>query len=213
MFFCSQTCLKISGMNNYKVEPAWYYTSPGLSWDAMLKKTKVELEMLSDYDQLLMFKNGIRGGVSMTSKRHAKANNKYMGEAYDSSKPPSFVTYQDANNLYGWATSKPLPTSGFKWMTEDELNNWESLTSEESVGCVLEVDLEYPKELHCLHNDYPLCPESIKLDYSTVFKLIPNLNDKKHYENLKQCVSLGLKITKIHRGIRFQESAWLKEYI
>ena len=204
-------------MNNYKLDPAWYYTSPGLSWDAMLKKTKVELELLSDYDQLLMFKNGIRGGVSMISKRHAKANNKYMGEAYDSSKPPSFVTYLDANNLYGWAMSKPLPTSGFKWMTEDELNNWESLTSEEGVGCVLEVNLDYPEKLHSLHNEYPLCPESVKLDGSTVAKLIPNLNDKKHYvlhyENLKQCVSLGLKITKIHRAIWFQESAWLKEYI
>ena len=204
-------------MKYYKLDPAWYYTSPGLSWDAMLKKTKVILELLSDYDMLLMFKKGIRGGVSMISKRYAKANNKYMGEAYDSSKPPSFVTYLDANNLYGWAMSKLLPTGGFKWMTEDELNNWESLTSDEGVGCILEADLEYPYELHCLHDDYPVCPESVKPDGSTVAKLIPNLNDKKHYvlhyENLKQCVSLGLKITKIHRGIQFRESAWLKEYI
>src|SRR5271156_2755130 len=113
--------------------------------------------------------------------------------------------------------SKPLQTKGFKWMSEDELNNWKSITSQEGVGCILEVDLEYPKELHDLHNDYPLAPESVKPEGSAVPKLIPNLNDKSkyvvHYESLKQYESLGLKITKIHRGIMFQESAWLKKYI
>ena len=113
--------------------------------------------------------------------------------------------------------SKPLPTKGFKWMSEDKLNNWKSITSQEGVGCILEVGLEYPKELHDLHNDYPLAPESVKLEGSTVPKLIPNLNDKNkyvvHYENLKQYESLGLKVAKIHRGIIFKESAWLKKYI
>ena len=84
--------------------------------------------------------------------------------------------------------NKPLPTKGFKWMSEDELNNWKSRTNQ-GVGCILEVDLEYPKELHDLHNDYPLAPESVKLEGSTVPKLIPNLNNKTkyvvHYENLK----------------------------
>ena len=134
-----------------------------------------------------------------------------MGESFDSSRPSSFVTYLDANNLYGWAMSKPLPTRGFKWMSDKELNNWRS------IPCILEVDLEYPKELHDLHNDYPLAPESLIPDGSDVVKLIPNLNDKEkyvvHYDNLKLYESLGLKITKIHRGIRFEESTWLKEYI
>jgi hypothetical protein len=206
-----------ASLTNYKLDPAWYFTSPGLAWDAALKMTKVELELLSDYDQIMMFKRGIRGGVSTITKRYAKANNKYMGEAFDGSKPSSFITYFDANNLYGWAMSKPLPVNGFKWMNKAELDNWERITSEEGVGCVLEVDLLYPEKLHDLHNEYPLCPESLKLEGSTVSKLIPNLNDKKHYvihyENLKQCVRLGLKVTKIHRGIRFRESSWLKNYI
>ena len=105
--------------------------------------------------------------------------------------------------------SKQLPTSGFEWMTDNELDDWEHLS------CLLEVDLEYPEDLHDLHNDYPLAPECIKIE--NVEKLIPNLNNKTNYvvhcENLKIYESLGLKITKIHRGIKFEGSAWLEEYI
>jgi len=198
-------------MKNYKLDPAWYFTSPGLAWDAALKLTGVHLELLSDYDMVLMFKHGIRGGVSTISNRYGKANNKYMTDAYDNNKPTKFITYLDANNLYGWAMSQKLPTHGFKWMNNEELENWRD------IPCILEVDLEYPKELHNLHNDYPLAPENIKLEGSTVSKLIPNLNNKQcyilHYTNLKLYESLGLKIGTIHRGIRFEESEWLKEYI
>ena len=195
---------------NYGLDPAWYYTSPGLAWDAALKLTEVQLELLSDYDMILMVKHGIRGGVSTISHRYGQANNKYMS-SFDDSKPSSFITYLDANNLYGWAMCKNLPTHGFEWMSNDELNDWRSTPS------ILEVDLQYPRELHDLHNDYPLAPENITPESSTVPKLIPNLNDKVkyivHYENLKLYESLGLKITKIHRGIKFEESAWLKKYI
>ena len=132
-----------------------------------------------------------------------------MGDKYDASKPTKYITYLDANNLYRWAMSKPLPTQDFKWMEPNELKNWEKYS------CVLEVDLEYPKGLHDWHNDYPLAPERIKVD--KVKKLIPNLGDKEkyvlYYENLKQYESLGLKIKKIHRGIKFEESQWLEKYI
>ena len=131
-----------------------------------------------------------------------------MGEDYDSSKPSKYIQYFDANNLYGWAMSKPLPRRGFEWMSEEELEDWRRFS------CILEVDLEYPKSLHDLRNDYPLAPERITVN--KVDKLIPNLRNKKkyvvHYENLKLYERLGLKITKIHRGIKFEESAWLKEY-
>ena len=196
-------------MNHYKLDPAWYYTSPGLSWDAMLKMTKVSLELLSDPDMLLMIENGIRGGVSMISHRYSIANNKYMGDKYDPNKASKFINYLDANNLYGWAMSKALPTRGFKWMNEEQLANWKNYP------CILEVDLEYPTELHDLHNCYPLAPESVMI--GNVKKLTPNLNNKTkyvvHYENLKLYEGLGLKITKIHRGIMFEESPWLKKYI
>jgi hypothetical protein len=113
--------------------------------------------------------------------------------------------------------SKQLPTHGFKWMNENELDNWRSITNQDGVGCILEVDLEYPYALHDLHNDYPLAPESIKIGDSNVAKLIPNLRNKEkyilHYENLKLYESLGLKIIRIHRGISFCENDWLKKYI
>ena len=156
-----------------------------------------------------MFENGIIGGVSTVVTRYGKSNNKYMGDSYDPSKPTKYITYLDANNLYGWAMSKPLPTHGFKWMEPNELENWRNYL------CVLEVELEYSKSLHDLHNDYPLAPEQIKIN--NIKKLIPNLGDKEkyvlHYENLKQYESFGLKNKKIHRGIRFEESQWLEKYI
>lgn len=197
--------------NNYGLDPCWYYTAPGLSWDALLKITGIKLDLLSDPDMLLMFERGVRGGISMISTRYGEANNRYMGEKFDESKPSKYIPYLDANNLYGWAMSKKLPTGGFKWMEEEELcgDAWRN------VPCILEVDLEYPKELHDLHNEYPLAPERMKIN--KVEKLIPNLDDKKkyvlHHENLKQYLNLGLVLTRIHRGIRFEESDWMKKYI
>ena len=191
------------------MDPAWYYTSPGLSWDALLKVSQVKLELLRDVDMLLLFEKGIRGGVSIIPNRYGKANNKYMGDAFDPSAPSKFITYLDANNLYGCAMMKPLPVGDFKWMEERELENWKNFP------CILEVDLEYPWELHDLHNDYPLGPERLKIN--NVEKLIPNLWDKEsyvvHHENLKLYLELGLKIKKIHKGIKFREESWMKSYI
>ena len=194
---------------NYSLDPAWYYTSPGLSWGALLKHSKVNLELLTDPDMLLMFEKGIRGGISMISNRFGQANNKYMEEKFDSSRPSKFISYLDANNLYGWAMLKPLPVGDFKWMSPLELENWMDFP------CILEVDLEYPRGLHDVHNDYPLAPE--RLQINNVEKLIPNLSDKKKYvlhrENLKLYLGLGLKLQCIHRGIKFGEKPWMKSYI
>ena len=105
--------------------------------------------------------------------------------------------------------SEPLPTHGFKWMNVSKLETWENYS------CILEVGLEYPKSLHDLHSDYPLAPDHLEIN--KIEKLIPNLGHKEkyivHYENLKQYLSLGLKLTNIHRGIKFQESRWLEKYI
>ena len=195
-------------LDNYRLDPMFYYTAPGLAWDACLKIAKVRLELLHDYEMLMMVEKGIRGGVSMISTRYGKANNPYMKD-YDPDQPTKYISYLDANNLYGWAMCKPLPTKGFIWMKKEELKNWKSMP------CILEVSLTYPENLHDLHNDYPLAPE--RLTVNKVEKLIPNLNDKTkyviHHETLKLYLSLGLKLTKIHRGITFKESAWLKPYI
>ena len=163
-------------IKNYGLDPAHYYTAPGLAWDAALKITKVKLELLIDIDMLLMVEKGIRGGVSMISNRYGKANNKYMDDKFNLSEPSKYLTYLDTNNLYRAAMYKKLPTHGFKWMNKYELNNWENYS------CILEVDLEYPKELHDLHNDFPLAPEQIEMN--KVEKLIPNLRDKENLESL-----------------------------
>lgn len=157
---------------------------------------------------LRFFEKRIRGGVSMISTRYGKANNPYMTN-YNPSEKTKYITYLDANNLYGWAMSKPLPTHGFKWMSDEELEDWEE------IPCCLEVDLDYPRDLHDLHNDYPLAPERLKVN--KVYKLIPNLYNKTkyviHHESLKQYIKLGLRLKKIHRRIKFEESEWLKPYI
>jgi len=187
-------------LEHYKLDPAWYYTAPSLSWDAMMKTTKIKLELLSDVDMLRMVQQGIRGGMTAVPKRYAEANNKYMGDNYDTNKSSKYILYLDVNALYSWAMTNRLPTDGFEWMTEKELNN-------RNISCILEVDLDYPEELHDLHNEYPLAPENIKVGDVKIEKLVPNLRPKEKYmihsETLKLYESLGLKITKIHRGISF----------
>ena len=144
-------------MNHYGLDPAWYFRAPRLAWDAALKIATVQLELLSDSDMLLMIESGIRGGIATISHRHAKANNEYIGADFDHVKESKFISYLDANNLYGWAMSKQLPTSGFEWMTDDELDDRKHLS------CFLEVDLEYPEQLHDLHNDILLLRSALKL--------------------------------------------------
>ena len=107
----------------------------------MLKKVEVQLELLSDADMLLMIEIGMRGGISMISKWYAKANNKYKYITnYNKKEESIFIKYLDANNLYGHSKSQNLPTRGFKWMTNDMLNNWKKHR------CILEVDLSYSIE-------------------------------------------------------------------
>ena len=222
-----KTCMK-----HYNLDPAHYFTSPGLSWDALLKKTGVELELLTDYDQHLFIEKGMRGGISMVSKRYAKANNPLI-EGYKSSKPNTHILYLDANNLYGWAMSQPLPTGGFQWVDDcDRLT--ETIIehpTDSREGYILEVDLEYPGELHVAHNAYPLAPERMTVkkewmsDYQhglldagvEVEKLVPNLYNKNcyvlHYRNLQLYLSLGMRLTKVHRALSFQQSCWMEPYI
>ena len=223
-------------MQYYKLDPCHYFTSPGLSWDAMLKMTNIKLELMTDIDMFQFIEKGMRGGVSYIANRYGNANNKYMKE-YDEKAPSKYIMYLDANNLYGWAMSQYLPTGNFKWMTDKEISKIDlgKYKADGKKGLILEVDLEYPQELHDIHNDYPVAPEKVKVsknmlsDYckkiaekynisiGLVSKLIPTLRDKKeymlHYRNLQLYLDLGLKIKKIHRVLKFDQSPWLKQYI
>ena len=225
-----KTCLQY-----YKLDPCHYFTSPGLSWDAMLKMTDIKLELMTDIDMFQFIEKGMRGGISYIANRYGKSNNKYM-KTYDKKAPSKYIMYLDANNLYGWAMSQYLPTGGFKWMTKNHIDKIDlaKYTEDSNKGLILEVDLAYPEELHDLHNDYPLGPEkkvnkdmlsnycqeiADKFNVSTglVHKLIPTLSNKEkyilHYRNLQLYTDLGLKITKVHRVLEFNQSAWLKQYI
>ena len=226
-----KTCLQY-----YKLDPCHYFTSPGLSWDAMLKMTDIKLELMTDIDMFQFIEKGMRGGTSYIANRYGEANNKYM-KTYDEKAPSKYIMYLDANNLYGWAMSQYLPTGGFKWLAKNQIDKIDLAKYKEdsNKGLILEVDLEYPKELHDLHNDYPLAAEKVKVNkdmlsnycqeiankfkVSTglVHKLIPTLSNKEkyvlHYRNLQLYTDLGLKLTKVHRVLEFNQSPWLKEYI
>ena len=200
-------------MKTYDLDPAQYYTAPGLSWDAMLKYTNIKLELLTDFEMIAFIKSGIRGGISVCCNRYGKANNKYMQE-FNPDLPKSYLMYFDANNLYGWAMSQYLPEGNFKWVSTD-IDFSVSPTSD--IGYILEVDLEYPKNIHDLHSDFPLCAENIAIGGSKDRKLVPNLHNKSnyvlHYRNLIQCLQLGMKLVKVYRILQFKQSPWLNKYI
>ena len=203
-------------MENYGLDPAHFYTAPGLAWKACLKKTGIRLELLLDPGMLLMFKRGIRGGITLSVHRWVAANNPYMDE-YDSSKPTKYLQYLDTNNLYGWVMSQPLPTGGFRWVKCNGNPNRlvEEMAGKKDLGYLLEVDVSYPKELHDLHNDIPFMCTKIRIN--GVEKLIPNLYYKRkyivHIRALKQALDHGLVLENIHRCIEFKQSPWMKEYI
>ena len=205
-----KTCLK-----HYKLDLCHYYTAPGLAWDACLKEKRQDLELLKDYDLLMMFERGIRGGITHISKRYAEANNKYMKD-YDQDKPSTYIQYLDANNLYGWAMSQKLPTHGFKWIDYDKSKVIQLLEKKDTnQGYIFEVDLEYPEKLWKSHNDYPLATEEIKVD--NVEKLICSFKSKNHYvihyRNLKQYLQEGMILKKVYQGIKFPQSNWMEPYI
>ena len=207
-----QSCLE-----NYELDPAHFVSLPGLAWQACLKKTNVELELLTDYDMLLMIEEGIREGICHAVNRYAHANNHYMKD-YDKTKESSYIQYLDANNLYGAAMSKKLPIKGFKWLDDIERIDEEFIKEYNEIsdkGYVIEADVDCPQELHDLHSDMSFLPERMVINKTK--KLVCNLHNKKNYvvhiNMLKQALSHGLKLKKVHRVIEFEQEAWLKKYI
>ena len=217
----------------YKLDPAHYYSAPGLSWNARLKMTGIELELISDVDMYLRIEKGLRGGMSVISHRKSEANNEYM-TSYDPEKPSKYITYLDANSLYSWSMIQYLPYAGFKWI-DPEMFDLNKVTADSETGHILEVDLLYPKEIHDENNDYPFCCEHKILENDMLSpyaksiadkheltsgkssKLIASMNNKTKYVihemNLKQAVDAGLILTKIHRVIEFKQEPRMKDFI
>ena len=203
------TCLR-----HYSLDPAHFYTSPGLAWKACLKHTGIKLELLTDPDMLLMSERRIRGGIAQAVRKYALANNKYMGDRFDPKSESSYLQYLNTNNLYGWAMSQPLPTGGFRWVDVNP-NEISELATRTDKGYILEVDVSYPKELHNPHNDLPFMCE--RMEINGVETMVPNLRDKKNYvihiQALSQALQHGLILDRIHRVIEFDQSPWLNTYI
>ena len=158
-----KTCLEY-----YCLDPSHYFSNPGLSWDAMLKVTGIKLEKIHDIDIHLFIEKGMRGGISYISKRYAKSDDN------------NTIMYWDANNLYGWAMIQSLPVSNFKFLTEKEINGFDldSIDGNSSIGYILECDLEYCKQLHYKHNDYPLCPEKIEVSSDMLSRYCSDIASK-----------------------------------
>ena len=186
-------CLKV-----YELDPAHFLSLPGLVWQACLKKTNIELELLTDYDMLLMVEEGIRCGICHSIQRYAKANNKYM-KSYNTNEESSYIQYLDANNLYGWAMSKKLPKNRFRWLdTAEHVINEEFIKNynENDNKCyIFEVDVKYPKRLHELHSDLPFLSE--RMEVNKCKKLVCNLlNKKKHvaHKYFKTSIKSWIKV-------------------
>ena len=175
------------------------------------KGTRVELELITDIDMLLMVEKGTRDGICQAIRRYALANNKYM-ENYDKDIISSYLLYLDANNLYGWAMSQKLLVNGFKWVEKSRLSRFNKIFTKNydensDKGYFHEVDVDYPKKLFNLHKDLPFLPERKKVNKVEI--LICNIEDKEEYaihiKVLKQALNHGLVLTKVHRVIQFNK--------
>jgi hypothetical protein len=215
---------------NYNLDCEYYYTAPSLSFDSMLKYTKIELELLTCSKMFKFVESGIRGGISQISKRYAEANNKYM-EKYDENKEESYILYLDANNLYGYAMCQHLPTHNFKWnnevWTKEKIMN---LDDKGQTGYLFSVDLSLNDKLHDYFNNYPLCPENISIKKDNlnewqqenyketkIEKLCLTFNDKNNYiinyRYLKLALSLGYTFKKVNEVLEYSQSDFLSKYI
>jgi len=226
-----------STYEHFKLDPLNYLTGPSLCFDAMLKITGIQLDTIPTLDMYLWFNRSIRGGYAGSSVRYAKANND-LCEHFNIHKEISHILALDANQLYGHSMSQHLPVGNFRWLTKKDIEAFDihSVKLNGRTGYFLEVDLIYPKDLHDVHNDYPLAPEKRTInpdDWSEYMhtiadcldmkkksggdKLMATLHDKMnyivHFKNLKLYLRLGLYLAKIHRIVSFDQRPFMKKYI
>ena len=191
-----------------ELDPAHFLSAPGLSWQACLKKSNVEFELILDVDILLMNEKGTRSRITQAVCRYFQSNNKYMDKKYDKTKKSLCLQYYDANSLYSWAMTQKLPVDCFEWekpskFTSDFIKNYDGKSS---TDYVFDVDIDYPKNLHDLHSDLLFLPQRMKINKYD--KLICNLYDKNNYvvhtSLLKQTLNHGLIFKKVHKVISFK---------
>ena len=167
-------CIRI-----YELDPTKFLSTPGLAWQAAIKKTKVKLNLVTNIDMLLMVEKDIRGEICHSIYRYAKANSKYTKDC-GKNKELSHIHYWNVNNLYGWAMSQKLAVNNFEWIKDTSQFNKDFIENDnEENDEGYEVDVHYLKKLHELHNDLPFLPKKMKLE--EVKKLLANLYYKIEY--------------------------------
>ena len=252
----------------FKLDICQYISLPQLSFDILLKKTQVKLELLTDLDQILMVESGMRGGISYCNTRYGK-NTWYKQQQQQRKKKsnpgnrnnPAFknnpaykndpgikndddqkyytdLRYIDANALYTWCQSQPLPLNNYHWLTTEEIKaiDWSRQSLNQNFGYILECTLHYPKKLHKSHNAYPLAPVHIEINYNDLSpfakqckkvlddsetykatKLSATFADRVdyviHYMNLALYLQLGMKLVSIKRVLAFNQSAYLEPFM
>lgn len=227
-------------IREFNLDPLHFYTLPGLSLQACLKKTQVKLDLINDIEQFLMVEKAIRGGISVISKRLARANNPKLS-SYKPEDPTSHLLYIDANSLYAHAMKNKMPVGGFKWLKPKELDlvntEWvKNYDDGSDRGYILEVDLDIPPSIHDRTDEYPLCAEHLVIDEKMISplskvirenrgaeacfssrKLTPNLLNKRKYvtdvRNLKFYLEHGAVLKKVHRVLTFKQSNWIEPFI
>jgi hypothetical protein len=202
-----------TSINKYQLDPCHYVGAPSYAWNAMLKKTNVQLELLTDIEMYQFFEGGIRGGQSIIMSKHMKANNPYLPD-YNPNEKTTYLVYVDANNLYGVSMVSNLPHGNFKWcklLTREEILNYQ----DGAIGYTLNVDLRYPKELHDTHNDYPLACE--RRQFGITSKLCGTFEDKINYtvdiRNLKYFLEQGMELIQVNKCLQYDQSRWLAPWI
>ena len=212
--------IKIS-VNQYDINPLYYVSLPGYTWQCGLKYTGIKLQTLQDKDMILLLENNIRGGISSV-----------MGDRYIKSDENGKVLYFDANNLYGHSMSEPLPYDEIKFDDNVNLEDILNTPDDSDIGYLIEVDLNYPDNIKEKTKNFPFCPENKKINpnkfseymkeikpdtYIQTSKLICDWSDKKnyltHYRMLKFYIRHGMIVDKVHSIISFKQSRWLEKYI
>lgn len=226
-------------MDSFGVDPIYYLSGAHYSFHCMLKYTGVRIELLQDMEMHNFFSRSIRGGLTYIATRYMEANLPHL-ENYDATKPTFECRYLDCTGLYSYCLSRPLPLRNFSWMSKKKVAKFDveshSSATFQRYGYVLEVDVSFPRELHDYFKDFPPLPEHWipDIDMWTVYqrdlarktgqnckrltkKLINHLGPRKHYvvhiELLKVCLKIGVQLDKIHRILKFEQSAWTKPYI
>ena len=201
---------------SHSLDPAHFLTLPGFSFQAMLRFCDVELKLLNDIEMVIFIQNSLRGGLSCCSKRYSEANNPYMEEEFDASKPEKYLFYCDVNNLYGFIMKDFLPHGDFEWVDPESVDLLNT-PDDSPFGYIVEADFHIPESLHDYYNDFPFLPTREIPPNGKFPKLLTTLEDKHryilHYRNLKQAVKYNVELVKVHRVLRFRQSQWLKSYI